>query len=205
MKRIFSWLLGLQLLSGCASMNYEAHHEKINSNPESMDTTQVFDGDIPFSKSRRILLFNESKLPKGITLKQDQDIKISPSSEYILVDKIYLKVPFLSNPYIHNGTIWFYSYRPEEGWRKPFCHVQVPLHWVTLGLWSLVPLSWPCHVSMLNIYLSDSSDTKRDRHYLLLQGLKAEALRLKGDAVISSFVTPESKSATGYILRKKRK
>ena len=205
MKLVLLLLVLLQLFTGCASMNYEAQHESMKSDPDSLGAPQVFEGDIPFESARKVALFTEKRLPRGISLNEEQEIRVSPGSEYEVVEKVYLKIPFINNPYISNGTLWFYSYRPEEGWRKPFCHWQVPLHWVTLGLWSIVPLSWPCRVSIFNIYFSDSSDTKKDRFYLLQQGLKAEALRKKGDAVISVFLTLESQSASGYVLRKRRR
>ena len=37
---------------------------------------------------------------------------------------------------------WTWPY--EEGWRKGYCYPQVPLKILTLGLWYLVPLGWPC-------------------------------------------------------------
>lgn len=35
----------------------------------------------------------------------------------------------------------------EQPWRKPFCYWQAPLTWLTLGLWALVPLNYPCGVN----------------------------------------------------------
>lgn len=34
----------------------------------------------------------------------------------------------------------------EDGWRKGLCYWQVPVTWLTLGLWAVVPLNYPCSV-----------------------------------------------------------
>lgn len=47
------------------------------------------------------------------------------------------------------GTFYFLArfleYRDE--WRRALCYWQVPLEWITLGFWSLVPTSYACHAS----------------------------------------------------------
>ncbi len=35
-----------------------------------------------------------------------------------------------------NHWFWFYDYAEDESWKKTYCYWQVPLNWVTLGIWS---------------------------------------------------------------------
>ncbi len=40
----------------------------------------------------------------------------------------------------------FYEYNADESLRRGYCYWQVPLHWLTLGLWYVVPTDYPCNV-----------------------------------------------------------
>jgi len=38
----------------------------------------------------------------------------------------------------------------EQGWRKGVCYWQVPLTWITLGIWMTVPTYYPCYTTSYN-------------------------------------------------------
>ncbi len=46
------------------------------------------------------------------------------------------------------STYWTPSFHGKDTWRKGLCYPQAPLKLLTLGIWNLVPLAWPCMSQM---------------------------------------------------------
>jgi hypothetical protein len=77
----------------------------------------------------------QNALPDGVEVK-DGTISVKDGYPHVVLGKFTLSPSFAS-------TFWFADYDPT--WRKGYCYWQVPLTWVTLGLWqALVPISYPC-------------------------------------------------------------
>jgi len=82
-----------------------------------------------------------------------------------------------------NLMLWFADY--EDGWRKGLCYWQVPLTWVTLTLWNVVPTSYPCH-----------TDARRSK-IEIIRDLKRAADGAGADAVVASFIFASQEEALG--------
>lgn len=77
-------------------------------------------------------------LPEGLTF-EDGVLRVAEDYDHEVVGKFVLG-PKAGMFYLAAG---FHDY--EDGWRKGLCYWQAPLEWVTLGFWSVVPTSYPCH------------------------------------------------------------
>jgi hypothetical protein len=78
---------------------------------------------------------------------------------------------------------WFPDY--EDSWRKGVCYWQIPLHWVTMGLWAMVPTSYPCFTTPARSKIS------------LVRDAKTLAAASGADTVIVSFVGANQEEAVG--------
>ncbi|XDD50239.1 hypothetical protein AB3N59_18130 [Leptospira sp. WS92.C1] len=121
----------------CASLNYIARFEKKG---QVVDTTSMT------SEAEKLKLTDVAdvsayvlEVPAGIswngnTLQYDE--------------KKWEVLGTVHSDYDQGGHIfWFYNYLEEESWRKSYCHWQVPINWITLGIWAFTPLYYPCWVS----------------------------------------------------------
>ena len=79
-------------------------------------------------------------MPPGLH-EQGNTLVVEPGYQHEVVGRVTVKG--------RKGTFFFLARFLEyrDLWRKALCYWQVPLEWVSLGLWSLVPLSYPCHAS----------------------------------------------------------
>ena len=77
----------------------------------------------------------QDALPDGLEVKGGT-ISVKEGFPHVVLGKFTLRAGSAS-------PFWFGDY--DAGWRKGYCYPQVPLTWVTLGIWgTLVPLSYPC-------------------------------------------------------------
>jgi hypothetical protein len=86
--------------------------------------------------------------------------------------------------------VWFADY--EDGWRKGLCYWQVPLTWITLTLWNVVPTSYPCHTLPFRSKIA------------IIRDLKRAAAVAGADTVIASFIgatQDEAYGAGGIMIR----
>lgn len=120
-------------------------------------------------------------VPEGIELKEGL-IKVADGYNHEIVGKFAL-VPQVGTP------MWFSEY--ESTPRKAICWPQVPLVWVTLTLWLVVPTSWVCY---------GSSVTSKPEFISYVKRLGAAA---GGNMVILSMVANQDEvaSGTGFILK----
>jgi hypothetical protein len=105
----------------------------------------IFNGDTAASDQKGTVTINNTHLPKGITISGGKAI-VGPDFEYEILGEVHTD----SNGGLgglwdtHATPLYFYPYSEDEAWRNTFCHVQVPLVWVTLGIWTFVPTYIPC-------------------------------------------------------------
>ncbi|MGA9523300.1 MAG: hypothetical protein WBV82_17665 [Myxococcaceae bacterium] len=136
--------------SGCATMHPRAHaegfqFEAFGDATEARQQAKTFRTTLQkevqelepeqLAEVQRDVKVLERSFPTGVGVK-DGVIAASAESGYEVVGT------FKFNP--DSGTsFWFADYSSVG--RKIYCYPQVPLTWVTLGLWQIfVPLSYPC-------------------------------------------------------------
>jgi hypothetical protein len=71
----------------------------------------------------------------------------------------------------------FYDY--NESWRNGFCYWQVPLHWLTLGIWYIIPTDYPC-----DIYEGRSVEATNERKRRVIKTLQRAAKATDADLVV---------------------
>lgn len=123
------------------------------------------------------------KLPAGIDLREGV-ISVKDGVPYEIVGKATLV--------LNSGSQFgFPDY--EDGWRKGLCYWQAPLTWVTLGIWSVLPLNYPCGVE----FQREKEDVLNATRNLVT---KVGGHFFVGDYLIES----EDRAAgiTGFVVRK---
>ncbi|MFO0725451.1 MAG: hypothetical protein U1E65_16830 [Myxococcota bacterium] len=81
----------------------------------------------------------------------------------------------------------------EQGWRKGMCYWQAPLTWVTLAIWSIIPLNYPCGV--------DNMRSKED----VLRATKGLVKELGGDFFVGEYTyatQDEAAGVVGFVVKK---
>lgn len=127
------------LLPACASANFAPRIDAIGEYRDTTAASQRAD-DMPAEQAAdvRVLV---GQLPEGVRIEREE--LIVDRSRYELLGRV-------SADYKPFGLTWlgwwFYDYPEEESWRDVYCGIQTPLTWVTLSLWTFVPLHYPCAV-----------------------------------------------------------
>lgn len=75
---------------------------------------------------------------------------------------------------------WFYEYHEDESWKNTYCHVQVPLNWITLGIWSYMPPYYPCLIKETH----DDVQAENNRKIRITNSLKKITKVAGGDTVL---------------------
>lgn len=146
---------------------------------EQVDTVLAAE-DEPVAAHQHVKVMLNS-LPPGVNMTDDV-LSVSPESGHQIIGRFRL-VPDLS---------FFPNY--EASWKKPVCYPQRVLGIVTLGIWMLVPTSYPCN----------TPNGRRPTEYWL-DYAKAAAVNAGGDLVVGSLLGEgadhESFGIAGFILR----
>ncbi|MEM9692304.1 MAG: hypothetical protein AAGA56_07155 [Myxococcota bacterium] len=92
-------------------------------------------------------------LPEGITT-NNTSFSVEEGYQHELVGKFALA---------SQGRFYWLVGFPEydDGWRKGLCYWQAPLHWLTLGLWMLVPTDYACNTATARDKVTFVADVKR--------------------------------------------
>ena len=188
---------GLALIfsfSACAAPNHRAEHRpSLTQRP-----TASYDNDIKVSEEiEAIPVYYGEPEPHGFRFEREAGLLVAEEGTgHEVVTRLQLVFPTMENPAKLFG---FIKYRPEQRWRKGYCYWQVPLWWVTLGLWKLVPLSYPCDHALWHTGGLREIGGKERREELLELGLKIEAHRVGGDAVVMANVADQA--ANGWVVK----
>lgn len=181
------------VLGACATPNYQAVHKASPASPPVPPNI----GDIPFDPSHDAVTIIEELEPPGFSYDRARnELVAAPGSGHEVVTWVQLTFPLLENP---GRVFWFIRYRPEQRWRKGYCYWQVPLLWVTLGAWHIVPLHYVCPVAPWHVGALREIAGKDQRREILRDGLQAEAVRAGGNAVVGAKIFDQG--ATGWIVR----
>ncbi|MCH2108519.1 MAG: med21 domain-containing protein [Polyangiaceae bacterium] len=140
--------------------------------------------DDTIRKDRQIIVLIDT-LPSGFNL-SDGVVGVDDGWDHEVLGKFSI-----SNFDTH---LRFSNYK--DGWRKGLCYPQVPLQWLTLTLWTLVPTDYPCHP------LISAKKTS------VIQDVRALVHAAGGDAAIISYRgqgDDRAVGAGGFIIRLDRK
>ncbi len=154
----------------CASMNYIARFEKKG---------QVVDTSAMTQEAEKLKLSDVANLnayviefPPGFSW--DGHTLIYDEKKWELLGHVY------SDYNQDSPLFWFYDYLEEESWRKPYCYWQVPINWVTLGIWAFTPFYYPCIIREKK----DDVQAENNRKIRITNSLKKITKVAGGDTVI---------------------
>ena len=198
-----AWVLAASFIGasaqlGCATLNYSATHVKpvVPGQPLARPGKEVLDGDIPFdARLDPIKIFTSDDVPGFHYDKESSQLEAAPGSGNRVLGRVKLEFPAMENPAL---SFWFRSYRPEQSWRRSYCYPQVPLLWITLGLWAIVPLNYVCPPAPWHTGSLRELAGHEERKRLLYDALRAEAVRKGGNAVVNAYITHTN--ANGWIV-----
>jgi hypothetical protein len=160
---------------GCATVANSAHPvtfttfgdaETINQRQKDvLERFKAIRANPPLDKLGDVKIL-QNATPEGIEIK-DGTISVKEGYPHVVLGKFTLSSALAS-------TIWFADYEPT--WRKGYCYPQVPLTWVTIGLWQfLVPLAYPCWGGKLS-------------HDVAIQQMKTLAVVVGANLIVAEIV-----------------
>ncbi len=126
-------------LSGCATLAPGAHRQGLRIEWDAKGASNFVETDKHW---REVLQETLALLsPADLAKEAVQRVEIQPTPAPSGAEKI---ADFHFEP-AGATTLWFAEYASSA--QKAYCWWQVPLTWLTLGLWQVVvPSSWPCVV-----------------------------------------------------------
>lgn len=150
------------LATGCASVTFAPKVESVGDYKDMRAYAKATEDVKPTeAKDVRVIM---GALPEGMRA-HDGVLEVD-HERYEVLGKVSAD---LNNPLAANMGVWVYDYKPEERWRLGYCAWQVPLTWVTLGLWAWVsPLHYPCKAP-----LGDDEERKQEIISTLQRATKA--------------------------------
>jgi hypothetical protein len=156
---------------GCASINYAPRVLSVGVG-EYRDTQALDEkaARVPAADAARVKVYIDG-LPEGMTV-QNGRLVVDPE-RYEVLGRVGVTV---RSPGFANIGWGFYDYAPDQSWRKAYCWWQVPLSWVTIGIWAILPPYYPCWV----LPESDPAVRKARR----VQAIRRAAHALGADLVV---------------------
>jgi hypothetical protein len=190
LKAVLSFALTASCLLACATQSYSPRIDYIGQYRDAESANEAADAVTEREATNVAVLLNE--LPRGVSI-VDGKITVAADSEWVLVAEA------TAHP---NGgrQFWlmgFYDYNPDEAWRKGYCYWQVPLHWLTFGLWYMVPTDYVCNVSE-----GRSVGDVNDRKQRVVRTLQRAAKATNSDLVVlaSERQTSVVRANTGTVI-----
>ncbi|AJR16191.1 hypothetical protein ACO2J1_15895 [Leptospira interrogans] len=193
----------------CAHMNYIARFEKKG---QVVDTAAMTDAanELKLADITNINAY-VIEFPPGISL--NGNTLLYDEKKWELLGTVH------SDYNQGNHWFWFYDYVEEESWKKPYCYWQVPLNWVTLGIWGITPFYYPCIIKESK----DDVQAENNRKIRIVNSLKKITKIAGGDTVlVESFgdlrinffnantgqnvgtIGIKTVSGSGWVLKKKK-
>ncbi len=169
------------LFTGCATTKATANFSRFGEADPSGDRG-IVERYISATKAAeplgdvRVLI---DTVPEGIEVK-DSAVTVQDGYSHKVIGKFSLVpsgIPFYT-------LLTFADYESE--WLKPYCYWQVPLTWVTLTVWSWLPIAYPCYASGSRSLESWITDAKR------------LATSAGGDLIVGRYLGTNGESAGGF-------
>lgn len=208
MSRIRFFSVLMLTLSACSHASFSPRIEYFGEYKNSRRLEKQA-AAMPIADAESIVV-SMGQLPRGVELK-DGAISVAPDADVELVAKISAQMNF---PGMLGGNEWFYDYDESQAWRKGFCYWQVPLSWITVGMWAyLSPLSHPCKV-----YEGSSISAVDGRKERMIDMMKRATKVVGGDFLVVTDTTQlsttnaktgqpigvtEMANGSGYAFRRK--
>jgi hypothetical protein len=171
MKRL--WLLAVVVASGagCASVNYAPRIVSVGTG-EYRDTRALDQkaAKVSAAEAARVKVFFDD-LPDGMTSQNGR--LVWDEARYEVVGRVGVTPQSAG----FSNVAWgFYDYAPDQSWRKGYCWWQVPLGWLTIGIWAITPFYAPCWV------LPESDPAVRKER--IVQSIRRAGFALGADLVV---------------------
>lgn len=164
---MFRLVLAFILLTGCAHYNYDARIEHLGEYRDSTPAEENFE-KMEEKEAKGIKVFIGTP-PKGLIIKDDK-LTSEDAGKYQVISKILIK---------HYDDLIFYPYHEDEKWKRTYCGVQQPLVILTLFIWRIVPIYYPCWVGEGN-----SGEEVAARRKRIINAMKKAAKAAGGNAVV---------------------
>lgn len=140
----------------------------------------------------------EHRLPRGFSFKK-KDPFIELNYDQLKFEKVaHFKTDAQIKWYDYAGFT-FYSYDWPESARAYYCYPQVPLVWLTLAAWNLIPLHYPCN-PLPDLDLSVSEDNRN----IQMPFIKRIATALFATHIVIVRWGREKSSAEVFLFRETR-
>lgn len=182
------------LFFSCASISFDARPSSKSMRVDNMfqELSKVSDRDVDGLK------IYKHRLPIGfeyVNGQLDYD-----QTNYEMIGQIQTEMRY---GFFDRAGFTFYPYGHDQTFRKVLCYPQTPLIWLSLGIWNIVPLHYPC---MPFENMDDDLDvnfphkSREEAHMLLLKKLAIAANATH--IVFIKWDSKQYKSSLVYILRK---
>jgi len=186
MNRTYAGIALLAAVAGCASVSFAPIVE--TKRPES--TPGAGDAQASGISDREVARMEtyDKSLPEG-THVVEGELVVDPD-RYEVVARIAAKP---NHPGLAALGLWPYPYVEGERWRTWYCTPQIPLSWLTLGMWALLsPLHYPC----VPASGEKASDVANRAHQLSL-AMKKAARAAGGDFLVITGTFSQQVTRTG--------
>lgn len=184
MTRRIAWILPLLATTGCATLKPAYSFTGMGEVDPARDReviarmTAAHDDKSSATPEVKVLL---NTVPEGIDM-SGNTIKVEPGYAHRILGRFGIA----QKSGLFYLVAGFFDY--EDTWRKGVCYWQVPLEWLTVGFWSVVPTSYVCHPSL---GLRDKADVVTE--------VKKAAAAAGADMVIMSFLAATNDEANGAL------
>jgi hypothetical protein len=153
---------------GCAHASFEARIEPLGPYRPASDVGDAA-RELTAEDLATVSVWRGT-LPPGLILDGGQLVVTDPE-RFELVGRVSTSFQ-AQRALARSLDLVFYRYGAAGDWRNVFCNVQVPLGWVTAGLWTLIPTHYPCMIVETNG--PDAVDRRREEVLeALVRGTKA--------------------------------
>lgn len=141
MKTIIAAIASLCLV-GCASTSFSPVAMYRDQLKDTREVEKVAN-DMKWADASDVTVLSDpDNLPEGLSINANGTLMVDKNSNFEITGYVTTR----SNGRFGGFSVpfYFYPYNEDESGHKVFCDVQTPLMWVTIGLWYLVPLHYPC-------------------------------------------------------------
>ncbi len=141
----------------------------------AVEAAAISKKDATYDSDVRVL---DGSIPEGIVLsEQGSQITVAKShaGRYRVIGSVKAKVVWPENYWLRN--VYWTTADYQSIWRKALCWPQAPLKAVTIGLWNIVPTSWPC-------WMTTEFRDETQRTAMLIHGLTIGTSEIGGNLLL---------------------
>ncbi len=176
MKKALLVLALAQGLVGCATLKPAVSVERFGT-MDPLQSRALGEKALALEATPEDVQVVAGSLPKGLALSENNTtLAVGRGFEdrYEVVGAVEADFTQVAQSAVGRNVFWTFDY--EETWRKALCYPQVPLKLLTLSMWNIVPLQYPCFASVPGDPL--------DRRAALIERLKRGGKALGANLVV---------------------